>query len=192
MPTTVDKKGQSQRILLSAVNFISQHGYANVSLRDIAQDAGVVLSQLNYYFKNKEGLFVEVVKTVMKKYLVEIEELLQRGSTAKERVNNLISYFSSTLKDNPKTFRLLFDLSNMAMWSTTFRDLLNSLFDDLARLIEKHVLPLCDKDSRLQSYSPNAIARMLFGAMFGVSIQTLLNNEEEQLPEAMAAIGAIL
>jgi len=188
----IDKKGQSQKILASAINFISQHGYANVSLRDIAQDAGVVLSQLNYYFINKEGLFVEVIKSVMKKYLVEIEESLQRGSTAKERISNLSSYFSGMLKDNPRTFRLLFDLSNMAMWSATFRDLLNSLFDDLSRMIEKHVLPLCDKDSRLQSYSPNVIARMLFGAMFGVSIQVLLNNEEEELPEALAAIGAIL
>ena len=51
---------------------ISTKGYANVSMRDIAMRQ-VVLSQLNYYFKNKEGLFKEVVRMMIDKYLRDIE-----------------------------------------------------------------------------------------------------------------------
>ena len=56
------KKQINPKILISAFECISTNGYANVSLRDIASEAGVALSQINYYFNNKEGLFVEVVK----------------------------------------------------------------------------------------------------------------------------------
>lgn len=65
-----DKLNQSEKILLAAFKCISSKGYANVSLRDIADEAGVVLSQLNYYYKNKEGLFTEVVKMMIGKYLL--------------------------------------------------------------------------------------------------------------------------
>lgn len=64
---STEKFTQSQKILDTAFKCISERGYANVSLRDIANEAGVVLSQLHYYYKNKEGLFTEVIKVMGKK-----------------------------------------------------------------------------------------------------------------------------
>jgi len=58
----VDRQSQSEKILSAAYGCISTRGYANVSLRDIADEAGVALSQLHYYYKSKEGLFKEVVQ----------------------------------------------------------------------------------------------------------------------------------
>jgi len=55
--TETNEQTQSGKILLAAYSCISTSGYANVSMRNIADEAGVVLSQLNYYYKNKEGLF---------------------------------------------------------------------------------------------------------------------------------------
>ncbi|MBS3973119.1 MAG: helix-turn-helix transcriptional regulator, partial [Erysipelotrichia bacterium] len=67
--TEADQQSQPEKILIAAFEVISSKGYANVSTRDIADKAGVVLSQLNYYFKNKEGLFKEVVRMMVDKYL---------------------------------------------------------------------------------------------------------------------------
>jgi len=64
-----EKISQSKKILQTAYQCLSTRGYANVSMRDIADEAGVALSQLNYYYKNKEGLFTEVVKMMMNQYL---------------------------------------------------------------------------------------------------------------------------
>ena len=47
---------QSKKILLTAFECISSKGYANTSMRDIADAAEVALSQLNYHYKNKEDL----------------------------------------------------------------------------------------------------------------------------------------
>jgi len=95
-----DKLNQSEKILLAAYKCISSSGYANASLRDIADEAGVVLSQLNYYFKNKEGLFTEVIKMMMQEYLLEVENHLKGGTTAKEKVATLIKYFQEVLEKN--------------------------------------------------------------------------------------------
>jgi len=103
-----NEASQSQRILYAAFKCISTKGYANVSLRDIADEAGVVLSQLNYYYKNKEGLFTEVVKMLAQQYLREIEDILKNGESKNEKIACLIKYFQEMLRNNPELFKLLF------------------------------------------------------------------------------------
>lgn len=182
-----DKLNQSEKILLAASKCISSSGYANVSLRDIADEAGVVLSQLNYYFKNKEGLFTEVVKMMIGKYLHEIEESLKVEVSPKERAVSLIKYFRRILKYNPELFKLLYDFTGLALWSPAFSSLLSDLFKDLSNMIEKYILNNLQM-KELKGYSPKSLSRLILGAMFGTAIQVLLDQEEEDLPEALNAM----
>ncbi len=131
MTNDTEKIKQAQKILDAAFKCISTRGYANVSLRDIADEADVVLSQLNYYYKNKEGLFTEIVKTLSAQYLNEIESNLKKGESGKERVACLIEYFQEVLRTKPELFTLIFDLRSMALWSEPLKKLLNDLFNDL-------------------------------------------------------------
>jgi len=182
---------QSKKILLAAFECIASKGYANVSLRDIADEAGVVLSQLNYYYQNKDGLFTEVIKMMMQEYLEEVENHLKNGVTAKEKVAALIKYFQEVLEGKPKLFRLLCDFSSMALWSESFGNLLRKLFEDISNLIEKHALNNIPAKSNLREYAPGSIARMLFGAMLGTAIQVVLDPQEKNLPEALNAIELV-
>ncbi len=191
MDHETEKLTQSQKILEAAFNCISTKGYANVSLRDIADEAGVVLSQLNYYFKNKEGLFTEVIKTAIQKYLLEIENNLQKGATIKEKMSFLIKYFQEMLSETPELFRLLYDFIGMSMWSDSFGKLLRQLFQDLSDLIEKNVLMNISVNGKFMGYSPHAIARMIIGALFGITIQSILDPEKDTLSDTLNMIPVV-
>lgn len=191
MGDATERVSQSQKILDAAYECISAKGYANVSLREIAEKAGVVLSQLNYYYGNKEGLFKEVIKLMMEKYLIEVEHCLEKGETAKEKIKNLIKFFKEMLKYNPGLFRLLYDFTGLALWSPPFRDLLQKLFKDLSGIIEKTVLKNTQLKDSMQGYPPKFLARMILGAMFGTAIQVILDREEEDLPDALNAVQII-
>ncbi len=191
MTQALESRNPSQRILNAAFDYISKNGYANVSLRDIATEAGVVLSQLHYYFKNKEGLLVAVIQMVTKRTLAEVENAIQSGVNAKERYNALVGYFQELLDERPRVFRVLVDLSSMALWSQTFAVMLNSLFDGLAELIEKYIVVLVPQEAAFHAYSPKTVARMLFGAVFGASFQAVLN-EDQHLPDALIAVKTML
>lgn len=179
MNREMEEMKQSQKILIAAFECISSKGYANVSLREIADEAGVVLSQLNYYYKNKEGLFTEVIKMVMQEYLLEVENHLKNGATAKEKIAALVQYFQEVLEEKPKLFRLLYDFTSMALWSEPFSTLLRNLFEDISKLIENQVLNNIPVKSNSKEYSAKSIARMLFGAMFGTAIQVILDPQEK-------------
>jgi len=187
--TETNGQTQSEKILLAAYMCISTRGYATVSMRDIADEAGVVLSQLNYYFKNKEGLFKEVVGIMISKYLKEIEESLKQKNSPQKKIEGLINYFKNMLQLNPELFKLLYDFTGLAIWSPVFSGLLSELFKDLSGIIEKYIFnDLQIKD--LKGYSAKTLSRLILGSMFGTGIQVLLDQDEE-LSEALNAMQII-
>jgi hypothetical protein len=103
-----------------------------------------------------------------------------------ERVASLIDYFRKMLRHNPELFRLLYDFTGLALWSSVFSDLLRDLFRDLGNMLEKHVLD-CSQAEILKVHSAKAISRLMVGGMFGTGIQVLLDYDEE-LPEALDAM----
>lgn len=189
MPNELENMNQAQKILNAAFKCISARGYANVSLRDIADEAGVVLSQLNYYYKNKEGLFIEIVKTLARQYLNEIEDNLKKGKSEKERITYLIKYFQEMLRKNPELFKLLFDLTSMALWSASLKELLNDLFNSLAGLIEKYIVN--DFSDKEKFKSPITLSRMMLGTLFGTSIQVILANEKEDMIDSLSTLKVL-
>jgi hypothetical protein len=79
----------------------------------------------------------------------------------------------------------------MALWSASFSKLLCSLYDDLAELIETHVLKDISANSSLMDYTPISIARMILGAMFGTAIQVILDPQEKRITESLNAIELV-
>ncbi len=61
-------------ILLSAEKLFSERGYHGVSIRHIAEDAGVPLALVGYYFGTKPGLF----RAIFERWSATIDERLAR------------------------------------------------------------------------------------------------------------------
>jgi AcrR family transcriptional regulator len=53
------------RIIAAAVRLFGEHGFTGASTRDIARDAGVNAPALQYYFDNKEGLYLACVEHIV-------------------------------------------------------------------------------------------------------------------------------
>ena len=188
MPDKSKNMNQAQKILNAAFKCISERGYANVSLRDIADEAGVVLSQLNYYYKNKEGLFTEIIKKLAQQYLNEIEDNLKKGKSEKERIAGLIRYFQEVLRKKPELFKLLFDLTSMALWSASLKELLNNLFKSVAGLIKKYIMIDFSGREKFKHTSTITLSRMILGTLFGTSVQVMLANGKEDMIDSLSGL----
>ncbi|UGA42830.1 CerR family C-terminal domain-containing protein [Bradyrhizobium quebecense] len=68
--TTPYKKGDEtrDRILNAALAAFGDSGFAGVTTRRIAEDAGINLPALNYYFGNKEGLYLACAHEILARY----------------------------------------------------------------------------------------------------------------------------
>lgn len=51
-----------ERLILAAQDAFAEHGYKAATVRDICRAAGVNIAAVNYYFGDKEQLYIEAVK----------------------------------------------------------------------------------------------------------------------------------
>jgi len=154
-------------------------------MRNIADEAGVALSQLTYYYKNKENLFTEVINMMMDQYLKEIKSTLESTTDVKDKIASLVKFFKELIRNKPDLLRLFIDFTAQALWVPSFREQLDSLFNDLTEIIERN-LPIDTIVNRNSlGYSPKSIAKLLFGALFGTSIQIILGSDRDSAFESL-------
>lgn len=101
------KKSTQKRnqLLSSALDVFSLYGFAGASLDEIAQRAEMHKSNIFYYFENKEALYIEVLTSVLKKWL----EPLQFFNVDADPIEMLTDYIEKKIefsKENPKASKL--------------------------------------------------------------------------------------
>lgn len=192
MQQKTDKTNPSEKILITAFDCLSTRGYANVSMRNIAEEAGVALSQLTYYYKNKERLFIEVINMMIFQYLHEIKGNLESATDEKERFASLIRFFKELIRHKPKLLQLFIDFIAQALWIPSFREQLDSLFSDLTAIIERDLLNDTKINKRYLGYSPKTVAKLILGALLGTSIQIILDSERDSAFESLNLAESLL
>jgi AcrR family transcriptional regulator len=78
-PTQADRSARSRSALIeSAARGLSRHGYGNLSLEDVARDAGYTRGALYHQFEDKEDLALSVVRWVDETWRQEVGRLVEQ------------------------------------------------------------------------------------------------------------------
>ncbi len=90
------------KILLAASKVFTEKGFSGTRTRDIADEAGINLALLNYYFRSKEKLFNQVMKVKVVLLFGKIIPIISNEKTTLEEKIDLASekYFE-ILSKNP-------------------------------------------------------------------------------------------
>ena len=90
------------KILLAASKVFTEKGFSGTRTRDIAEEAGINLALLNYYFRTKEKLFEQVMKVKIVLLFGQIIPIVTNEKTTLEEKIDLASvkYFE-ILSKNP-------------------------------------------------------------------------------------------
>ena len=93
------KKSTQKRnqLLNAALDVFSVYGFSGASLDEIAQLANMHKSNIFYYYENKESLYVEVLTTVLQKWLAPLQTLESELEPTEALTHYLIQKMSLTL-----------------------------------------------------------------------------------------------
>ncbi|HZV68728.1 MAG TPA: TetR/AcrR family transcriptional regulator [Saprospiraceae bacterium] len=95
-PSTEEKIKNAARVMFT------QKGYAATRTRDIAQEAGINLALLNYYFRSKEKLFDLIMLESMQGFIQSISGVLNdEGTSLQEKIRTLVSNYIDMLTLQP-------------------------------------------------------------------------------------------
>ena len=84
----VEKPDTRSRIMKAAVEIIGREGNLGVTIREIADKAGVNIAAINYHFSSKENLIEEVERVTMEQITLIYNRLLDETGSPRERLMN--------------------------------------------------------------------------------------------------------
>ncbi len=91
-----------EKIKEAARKIFLQKGFAGTRTRDIAEEAGINLALLNYYYRSKEKLFEIVMEESLKQLFLKIILTLNDKSTdLSSKINIAVDLYIDILKNNP-------------------------------------------------------------------------------------------
>jgi AcrR family transcriptional regulator len=91
-----------EKIKAAARKVFTKKGFSAARTRDIAEEAGINLALLNYYFRSKEKLFDIVMMENLQLFLTGIGVALQdEKSSLNEKIILIVDSYISMLKANP-------------------------------------------------------------------------------------------
>ena len=95
-PTTEEKIKQAAKVIFH------QKGYAATRTRDIAEEAGINLALLNYYFRSKEKLFDIIILESLHEFRQLMMEVLNDEKTSLEnKIETMVGNYIDLLIEQP-------------------------------------------------------------------------------------------
>jgi AcrR family transcriptional regulator len=118
----VDKFAERRaQLAASALQTLSELGYARTSLRDIAQNSEFSHGVLHYYFSDKVDLIIQSVKQYKAECVKRYDEIVATARTAIELKLGFSAALARTLRDDASMHRLWYDLRNQSLFEESFR-----------------------------------------------------------------------
>lgn len=111
------------KILRAASKVFTEKGFAGTRTRDIAEEAGINLALLNYYFRSKEKLFEQIMFEKMQQMFGTILPILTDEKTSlDEKIDLATQKYLDLLSENPNL--PLFVISEMQKGNSGLKNVL--------------------------------------------------------------------
>jgi AcrR family transcriptional regulator len=102
---TLDPEKTRADILAAATRCFSKHGFAGTSIGDIAEEADVTKSLVQYHFGSKKGLWEAVAKSHVGPFLARIDRILDGSGPVDPK--DLLDVRFEMLSSDPELVRIL-------------------------------------------------------------------------------------
>jgi AcrR family transcriptional regulator len=105
-----DRQTVRERLLTSAARMFARKGYAATTVREIVSEAGVTKPVLYYYFRNKEGLYAEILHTASVRYSLLLDGARQKEGRAVNRLLDLADQILAFFMEQIEVARMAYSL----------------------------------------------------------------------------------
>ncbi|MGE5190005.1 MAG: TetR/AcrR family transcriptional regulator [Gemmatimonadota bacterium] len=102
--------GARPRLLASATELFNRKGYAGATVREIVAAAGVTKPVLYYYFRNKEGIFLDLMREAWSQFDALLELSGRESGGARERLKTLADRTLSLFVAHLDVARLIYSI----------------------------------------------------------------------------------
>ena len=159
-------------ILEAATHLFSKNGFKQTSMAELSRVTGAARGTIFHHFKNKEDLFLNILKNTQESITSAFNEHKGRSSskTGMELVESAVYFYLNLALEKQDQFLMLHRHFpyQMAETNETCRQHLEAIYECLVGIFEEGVAAGI-KDGTIQSRSAHNTALLLFAMVDGVA-----------------------
>jgi AcrR family transcriptional regulator len=169
-----------ERIVAAAFRSLAEHGYEAATVKDIAREAGVAPGLVHYYFETKEELLLAAIA-------YGCAQMPEPSGDPTEFARQAFADSKASLDMKSDFQRLILDMAAVGLHNPRIAERVVEFIRQDRGYVE-HVARqvLAQREARSPDEAP-AIAAVVWGAIWGIALQKLLEPEFD----AGAAIDAL-
>lgn len=120
-----------------AIATLGQLGYARTSLRDIAEQSGVSLGVLHYYFEDKNELISFCVVMYKHKFVDVLNVAVDERASSDVAIRQFVEGLVAAARGDTSTHTLWYDISAQAQFDPAFRPVVREVEDALIAVVAR-------------------------------------------------------
>lgn len=96
----MENQTTEEKIKEAAAHVFIQKGYAATKTRDIAEEAGINIASLHYYYRSKDKLFEIVIGEALRRFSKVMDEIFNSDSPLEEKIKRFVHRYIDFFKEN--------------------------------------------------------------------------------------------
>lgn len=181
-----------ERILQASIDTIARMGYEGASMKEIASTAGVSKALLHYHFASKEDLMLQSLKLLSTEVAQEVRANLAGGTPSLTMALDAAQGLFDRLLTNEVRVAFLTEMYATATHNAKLQETMQHYVelekDLILEVIESALGPF--KDQLIMPL--DRLAMLVHTSIVGLSIESVVNRDEEKLKERFHDILQIL
>lgn len=169
-PRGYRKPEKAEAMLVACSKLVGGKGYAEVSMKDIANEAGVHQSLLHYYFESKDNLFLELFRFLRRRYLDIMSEVAYSPVDTEEKLDVGFEAFQNFAKEEPKWMLMVMDLIIQAVHKPESKSEVLSFYNEAANLTKRGLRKDKEEDIAGKDLDAEVLSALLIATMTGLGI----------------------
>jgi AcrR family transcriptional regulator len=179
-------------ILDAARSRLLADGYAGLSTRKVAEEAGVSVSQLHYHFGSKQGLILALLEEENQRRLERQTRMYAEDAPLWQRYERACDYLEDDLESG--FVRVLQEMIAAGWSNREVCDAVRELVGGWVALLAEVAREAGRRHGTLGPFTAEELATLVASAFFGSEALLLLGFDREVLPvrSALRRVGALI
>jgi len=175
-----------KQILQALYECLSEKGHERVTIKKIAQRAGLPHGVIHYYFTDKDEIIAELVQTLQETYYNQWDKLLSTISGDSKKIPAAIDFLAESMVLDPGLNRVLYNLVQMGFERKPVRDAMKQAY----QIYRQQLADLFFKD--LLAAEQHASATALLAMVEGLALQWMIEEDIIKPAQIKALLRKVL
>ncbi len=183
------QKNKKELMRLAAIEIISEYGFYDTTISQIAEEAGVAVGTIYNYFDNKEEILEFIFEIEVKKRLKYLKMVEKSDKNFWLKIEEFLNRHFKDLKENTNTAKILVREKEFPRKtdSGAIEEYRYKIPEKLKKLMDKAI-----NENKIRDCNTDVMSSVFFGAIQGVVEKAVKDENFELLDKAPLELIKIL